>query len=112
MLSENWLWWRGPDFLSKPREYWPTVDHSASADTCNVDTNGDSVSVNLAIANQQSLDETISVERFNDLNKLLRVTALILRFVRNVRARVSKNEAIVDELNHQEIEQARLTWLL
>ena len=46
------------------------------------------------------------------LSKLIRVDAFILHFVRNIRARISKNEPIVDELKHQEIEQARLRWLL
>ena len=112
MLRENSLWWRGPDFLCKTPEYWPTVDHNASTDTCDFDTDGESVSMNLAIANKQGLHEIISVERFSNLSKLIRVTAFILRFVRNIRARMSKTEPIVDELKHQEIEQARLRWLL
>ena len=68
--------------------------------------------MNLGIANKQSLHDMISVKRVSDLSKLIRVTAFILCYVRNIREQISKNELIVDELKHQEIEQARLRWLL
>ena len=111
-LKGNSLWWKGPEFICKPPECWPTIDNNENTDTFDFDTDCEPISVNLAIAHKVCLNELIPVERFSELNKLFRVTAYVLRFVNNIRARIAKTEPIIEEINYQELENARLRWLL
>ena len=87
------------------------ADNSIS-EALNSDIDGELTIVNLVTENRASLNTIIAAERFSQLNKLLRVTAFVLRFVNNIRACIAKTEPIIEELTCEEFENARLRWLL
>ena len=57
------------------------------------------------------LSNVIDIKRFSKLKTLLRVTAWVLRFVRNVKENRMGNERDVNGLSVKEIEGAEMEWI-
>ena len=70
------------------------------------------MNVNLICNAQYNISKIIPVERFSDLSKLIRVTAFVLRFVNNLKARIRGNDLFHGDLKPAEMEIARLNLLL
>ena len=65
-----------------------------------------------------NLSQVIDIERYSSVTRLLRVTAYILRFIRNAKKSVSHHEtrkspeqSSKGELNVQELNQAEMLWI-
>ena len=123
-LSENKSWWNGPEFLCLPKSDWP--------DTCEIDDNieGESklikdapaISHPFAIPDVQAapykLQHCIDCKRFSSLNKLLRTTAYVIRFVKKLLAKVNtrglitnKSEVTSSLPTVEEINDAEEHWI-
>ena len=89
----NKIWWKGPLFLLDPPEKWPamsTTCSSADADQELVKTVPSIVQTFATFANSNTgadISNVIDMTRFSALMKLLRVTALVLKFVDYCRKR-------------------------
>ena len=58
------------------------------------------------------ISEAIDCTKFSSLDKLLRVTSYVSRFINNVKFRTDKSEIILnDELSTDEINASRIIWL-
>ena len=58
------------------------------------------------------ISKAIDCTKFSSLDKLLRVTSYVSRFINNVKFRIGKAEVILnDELSTDEINASRITWL-
>ena len=53
----------------------------------------------------------IDIERFSDLERLLRLTAFVIRFVSNLKKSVKKTRAVYGELTVEELEVAEKLWV-
>lgn len=118
-LVNQQMWWTGPDFLRKCPEEWPVHDNfdnfpeiSESTNRSDLEANiidveGYCLQVDTTVTN--ALNEIIDVERFSDINKLLRVIAYAKRFIANLRAKASKVECKIGDLESSEITDAKLT---
>ena len=95
-LSESQLWWHGPRWLRDPETSWPTWNIP--------EINPDTIrAVESEIRGPKVLYETsqsdVKAEDYSSLNHLLRVTAWVLRFIKNLRGRkVKENNLITREL--------------
>ena len=65
-----------------------------------------------------NLSQLIDIERYSSVTRLLRMTAYILRFIRNAKKSVSHHEthkspqqSLKGELNAQELNQAEMLWI-
>ena len=65
-----------------------------------------------------NLSQVIDIERYSSVTRLLRITAYILRFIRNVKKTVSERETHESPgqsskkgLNAQELNQAETLWI-
>ena len=131
-LIANHLWWRGPEFLTGEREQWPSLKMNSVEVTsydsdprielkkgnCNNSKkqHDSSVLVNIASGEATSekrlnLDYVIPLEKFSSLQRLMRVTAYVLRFVSNLKQSKMKKEMIDGEVTQGEIDQARELWI-
>ena len=58
-------------------------------------------------------DKVLEVSKFSSYNRLMRSTALVLKFISNMKSRVQKrhDEMKVEELEPSELEQAEKLWI-
>ena len=121
-LVDNSLWWEGPEFLHLPENQWPEVP-PISAISTNLELKmpkpgkGKMTRTVLATNTEQApnINNLIDIDRYSCVDKLLRVTAYVLRFVHKTKVRLqNKNDDKDDneELTTVEINTAEQLWLL
>ena len=118
-LVENSLWWGGPQFLRNPENHWPntsqgqTDDEQAMAELGKCSPDVTHLLVNCQ-EHTRMVDFTaiIDTKKFSSLTQLLRISAYVLRFIRNLRAKLSGNaNQVVQELSATEVKQAEWYWI-
>ena len=121
-LTNNAIWWNGPEFLYQPETEWPANesthfgDEEALKEAARNDVNITHSLVN-STANEPNtprVDQLIDITRFSDLTKLLRVTALVVKFVNNLKntARTKSNSGSGTEiLTALELTDAEELWI-
>ncbi len=104
-LKGSRLWWKGPEWLSGPREGWPGLVNIEETEE-----SAKEVKKVAALANnvevRSSLENVIDLQRFGKLSKLFRVVALVMRFVNNLKAKLQKEPLNLSELQPDEIVMA------
>ena len=122
MISElqiNSLWFKGPDWLRKPQEFWPKQS-DFNDELKKLEENEEYVkeirgSVFMLFATASAglesitLDSIIEIEHFSSFHKLLRVTCYVRRFVRFLRSRIAKADDKCEfskEISSEEIANA------
>ena len=92
------LWWEGPAWLKGPPKNYPNSEVSKEEDLTEEgrkefkakERNPENVTTMVNQTrepdNAVTLSEVIACERFSDATKLFRVTALILKFIRNLKS--------------------------
>ena len=117
-LSTDSIWWNGPNFLYKPESQWPASELTLSENEVVLQEavkNPPSVThslVNTSTAPpEKRIDQVIEVNRFNDLTKLLRVTALVLTFVRNVKNKARREKGLRKDLKALDLNEAEELWI-
>ena len=114
-LSRNQLWLGGPDWLSTCQDL---PDEDSYTDTevpeeCCQEIKSKKSAHTLVIAQGHGprLGQLISCENFSSLHRLLRVTALVLKFVCLLRPKARKSDVSAPTDHPSDIDQARLYWL-
>ncbi|XP_068761955.1 uncharacterized protein [Montipora capricornis] len=131
MLVANRLWWNGPEFLLKGKDAWPNLPVNPEVISTEPDTwlqlkkessssqkkqRNSTVLANVVADRVTSewklnLDCIIPLKGFSSLQRLIRVTAYVLRFVSNVKRKNEKKELTDEDLKQEEIERARDLWI-
>ena len=120
-LMLNSLWFKGPDFLILPESQWPNFKVGDKfKETCLL------VNEEKKIYHGPNLSEIVDIKKFSELQKLLRVTAWVYRYISNLRKKKEErrldknninnkqinNEALVaEELTIDELRKAKSMWL-
>ena len=66
--------------------------------------------VNLVVI-EPNVEAVINCEKFNDADKLLRITALVLRFIHKLKGKLYKTKTEYDDcLTSEEIKSAEIVW--
>jgi len=131
-LITNQSWWSGPEFLKKEKEWWPSFTMNSvevtsdDSDPCLELKNGShnshkrqhdsTVLANIAsgeVASEKSLnlDCIIPLERFCSHQRLMRVSAHVLRFVCNLKQSKMKKRLVDGVIKHKEVDRARELWI-
>ena len=128
-LITHQLWWSGPEFLRKEEEWWPSLTMNSvtvtndDSDPClelkkeSMKKQRDStVVVNIAsgeVTSEKSvnLERIIPLEGFSSLQRLMRVTAYVLRFAFNLKRSRMKETLVDGDITHEEIDQVRELWI-
>ena len=85
------MWWNCPEFLLE------IVDKSQEFRNCFKKKHTEDISEELLVCSPAvdpliiRVGKTVDLKRFSSMDKLLRVTRYVLRFVHNIRSRVMKN---------------------
>ena len=95
---------------AKPRKKLQTLGSTPAEalDEMKAEPNRKQTSVNAAASTTVGLDCLLAVKNFSSSERLLRITAFILRFIHNTRARAQKSEQQFGELTSKEIEKSDL----
>ena len=109
-LTLNEMWWNGPEFLYRPENEWPETKSTQTEDESVLQEllkNPINVTHSLAsnVLHESNVNDIIDPSRFSDLNKLLRVTAYVLRFVQKPK------EQQKGHLTAEEISKAEELWI-
>ena len=113
-IQNNQLWWNGPIFLKSTPEFWPKFELDVNnepelkekSSTITIHSN---VLVNLS-ETQQNLSEIFTCEHYSSLDKLFRVTAIVLKFVNNLKRKIRKENANNEDRLVAEFNQAKVLW--
>ena len=113
-LKESSLWLYGPEFLSKESAYWPVqpVNVQAKAELCELKSAKPTVSslLNTCTEKQEAnLESIINPESYSSLTKLIRVTSLVLLFVKKLKRR--RDGSTDQEESLQVYKQAEKKWI-
>ena len=110
-LNESQLWWNGPSWLVKEESFWPKQE--PISDTEETEEERATSMVALDITDEDGLGSIMDVTRYGTLWKLFRITAWVVRFIWNIRAKLRGKQKISDEFLHtEETEAARKMWLI
>lgn len=95
-LKKNETWWTGPRFLKFPEEQWPTDPQPTSIDKeqafAKLLKHPPTIMHSLAALSSSTygslnLEKFIDPQRYSTKTKMLRATAIVFRFIRNLRKR-------------------------
>ena len=120
-LAENTLWMMGPVWLSQREEELKSIvitEHlpEECLTEMTVKNRGNLKSSTLLVnTNDSSTSCVIDISRFSSLQRLLRVTAYVLRFLKNLKARLlPDNEQLLigSEIGAKDMEKAEQYWIL
>ena len=110
-ISESKLWWEGPEWLVKEKDEWP--NSCQLEDSEDVSGERKRMQVMMVISNEKKgVSEVIDINRFSNLEKLLRVTAYARRFVENTKRRKEGKDLRTGKLSVEEIEKAEKVWIM
>ncbi|CAL1264768.1 unnamed protein product [Larinioides sclopetarius] len=96
-LINNELWLFGPEWLSRPPEFWPKPQNKEEIDVSELEYNKKSKEV---LQNQCIIDELknpIDICKYSNLKKLVRVTAWVKRFITNLKNSVKNRNPLTTE---------------
>ena len=111
-LKNSNIWWSGPEWLKGRPANWPCSESILVTRESKMEEKG-LFAVNLLI-NVNSLfgiSNLINLSTFSSLTKLLRVTAWVKQFVRNLKGKKIGDVLVVDRtLEVSELGEAELEW--
>ena len=110
------LWFHGPELLKSPNEKWPVyetvpVSIPPEADIEELRTKLTVNALSMTKSNELGIGKIIDCKRFSNLKKLLIVSALVLRFVRNMKCVLTGKERVGGEVTLLEAKNSELEWL-
>ena len=116
-LLKSVLWWEGPTFLQSSESEWPCEMVSTMDDVISKEImkNPPSTTHVLTVHGNCNIqfDVVFNVARFSNLNFLLRVTARVFRFIKNLRCRSTNQEQLntSSELGPEDLDKAEHHWI-
>ena len=104
-LKNSRLWWEGPNWLKEHESKWPKsflLENSSEVEDERKGTN-----VMLTVQKERKgVSNVIQIGRYGSLLRLLRVTALVIRFIKNLKEKKAKRDINIGRHEVGEIENA------
>ena len=127
-MRTNSTWWNGLSFLCSPEDEWPqdqpTLETNEPALAELVKNLPEVTHILMKSRDhltQFNLSQIINCDHFSTLDRLLQVTAYVLKFVRNIKQRLCKEASVNkeevsefeyhNELNARALNQCEVLWI-
>ena len=111
LLQSN-LWWNGPPFIAQvhvePPSFNDAISEEAEAELAKSPTNLTQVLTNQGTVIEDGVHQLIDSTMYSCLERLLRVTAYVVRFVNRLRSRINGTGSL---LKAEEIAHAEILWI-
>ena len=107
-LNTSRLWWQGPHWLVMGKKHWPKQLLLSDSQEIEEEKKRETNALAVAQDSERHFGNIIDAKRFSTLAKLYKVSAYVLRFLRNIR--LSKEEKQTDGLTATEICEAETHW--
>jgi hypothetical protein len=105
-LKESALWWKGPNWLLGPKVDWPVTTKIIETEDSLKEVMK-SVTMTVQVDSESaSLGNVIDVKAYSKLNRLIRVTSWVMRFMQNLKAKSQDSEIYLGNLTVEEIRYA------
>ena len=117
-LAENKTWLHGPEFLKYSRDQWPKCPHPTNlvSDVALAETVKVSPTVTHSLATIADVSPThvgigllIDCSKYGELTRLLRVTALVLRFIKKLKGQKTLGECL--QICASDVKEAEMLWI-
>lgn len=109
-LLKGKLWWEGPTWLKKDKSYWPTsnthIDLKVNLDT--VESEKRKTILVVRCEEKPSLFRIIDLNKFSSIDKTLRITAYLHRFIDH---KFRKIQIKKGPIQASELTRAELAWI-
>ncbi|XP_065654560.1 uncharacterized protein LOC136081190 [Hydra vulgaris] len=105
-LFDNKKWFNGPTLLYNDPKNWPKFELRNLIDKI------EEVTTNLVLNDNYLNLNMIDITRFNNYLHLLRVTALVLQFITNLKLKRDKKQLKLSNLDSIEIKNALKIWVM
>lgn len=110
-LKEDELWWNGPNWLTEGEDRWPRVESVVSTPESEEETKKTTNVMVADVQNQPSIGKLVDINRHGRLEKLVRVTAWVFRFIRNSRPNRDETARLSGRLTREELLGAEREWV-
>ena len=107
-LKGNQLWWCGPAWLTKQPEDWPETNHSFRTPESLIEEKKTVTAMLTGTEVVTGISAVIDINDYSSLQRLVRVTAWVKRFLHNIRAK----ERTTGRLEVYELKGAENEWLI
>ncbi|XP_064479081.1 uncharacterized protein LOC135392294 [Ornithodoros turicata] len=99
-------WFEGPPWLSKSEEFWPISTENGCGDLSHIEEERKRGAI-LTTYVQATVPALLDLGRYGDYQRIIRITAWILRFIENSRA----TSKVTGPLTAMEVEKAEIFWI-
>ena len=111
-LQNSRLWWHGPHWLVMGREHWPTELLLEDTPEIVQETKKSALVATAVGEKKTGISNIIDIDRFSSLERLLKVTSLVVRFIENLKAKKKKQPINCSEVSAKEMFAAEKYWVL
>ena len=110
-IHSNNLWWEGPPWLRKGESEWPKFNSIEGNDSAYEERKKVTV---LRVQSEpvETISSVIEIGKYSSLLRLLRVTALVLRFIYNMKGKRAGEKVSTGNLEASDISEAEKLWLI
>ena len=108
------LWWNGPTFLTYDDYPSTKIELDFSDDTPDYidEIPVSKLALHASMIPEKSIGKVINIERYNDLLKLFRITAYVIRFIANLKAKANKKKLCLHKyVISSELREAKFLWI-
>ena len=107
MCAESMLWWEGPEFLKKNKNEWPVSRWNKMKKLENDQEQAEDEKLKCFTGQINTIENCLDPKNYSNLQKLLRVTAWIQRFLKNSK-QLNKSKRETGELSVNELKEVEI----
>ena len=112
-------WWQGPKFLQDSSDEWPNSTHTNQTEEEEIQREAinskpiithSMINSSLSNVTGGGICNTMNIDHYGNITRLLRVTAYVVRFIKNIKAK-DQSQHTLKELRADELKDAEVLWV-